>query len=797
MRIEGGSPNLINGVSRQPPEVRLTSQLEESVNQFPTVSRGLVPRNPALLKGVIPSAVPDNATVHLIDRDESEQYVVTVSPSGVQVHGLDGTQKVVNAPDGYGYLAGAGEDDLRALTVQDHTFILNRRKVVSKAPSTTPAEVSEGLIHVVQGDYFTDYKILINGNVVARYVTDGGPYSDQGQARAAERGAKTGVIAHMLVTGGPPAGLVTIPGTATLSLSASLPSDQWTVSLFDNVILIRHNWGRYFTLEVEAGSETRIRAHKRETSTFAELPRRAPNGFVIKVSGDEDTGYDDFFVRFEKDNAAAQGVWRETVAPGIQYRIDAETMPHILVREANGTFTFKKADWADREVGDEETNPWPSFVGQRITGLSFGNNRFGLHSGENLSQSRNGEFFNFWVESIMTPLDTDPVDASISYPEVSTINHAVPFAGETILFTTSVPFRLGKGETLTQKNVHYEHLIENKVSARVRPVAAGSKLYFVNDTASGCFVHEFSYDRAVDNMTAQPITDHVAGYVPTGVNMMEADGDLKMLVMVSEKEPSTIYVYKWLWIGNDKAQSAWQKWTLDAPIRGMRFYGEELVLVTERAGAREILAINCHEAWLQGSRTPVYLDRQCAPSGVYNSATDRTTYTLPYQAAGVAAVARGEDTFGFRPEIASSSGSSVSLAGNWVNEKVVFGFEFDSYGVLSPLLHRATNNQGAYGNAVPGVTTTVSSVKLGTGDTAFLRVELERDYRKPFTYSFSAALVGTKTGKLGQLVLGRIAKSISVLAKGQDFRLKFGNIGPYPYSIMSYGWSGDMKPITY
>lgn len=796
MRTQGGSPNLINGVSRQPPEVRLTSQLEESLNQFPTISRGLVPRNPAVLKGVISTGLPAEAATHLIDRDSNEQYTVTVSPTGIQVHNLQGVAQTVNTPNGLGYLAGATKEDLRALTVQDHTFILNRRKVVSKLPDRTPALVQQGLIHVVQGDYFTDYRIFVNGSQVAHYTSDGGPYENQAQAREAERGAKTSVIANNLVHGIPPAGAGSI-GTAHTYLTANLPSNQWYVALIDNVIHIRRNDGAVFNLEVEAGSETRIRAHKGETKDYSELPRKAPNGFLLKIAGDEDTNYDDFYVKFEKSNGSAQGVWKEAVAPNVQFRIDPETMPHLLVREANGTFTFKQGPWENREVGDEETNPWPSFVGQRVSGLSFGNNRLGLHSGESLAQSRSGQFYNFWVESILTPLDTDPVDAAISYPEVSTINHVVPFSGEVILFTSSVPFRIGGGETVTQKTVSYDHLLSNTVSEKVRPVAAGSHLYFVNDTPSGCFVHEFSYDRAVDNLTAQCITDHVAGYVPPNVTMMEADGDLKMLMLVSEDEPNAIYVYKWLWIGNDKAQSAWQKWTVDAPIQAIRFYAEELVIVTSRQGRREILSINCHEAWLQGGPCPVYLDRQVERVGTYDPNLNETTFSLPYDASGAVAVIVDPDEFGMIPSVQGTEGNTLYVRGNFGGKTARIGFNYTSEGTLSPLLHRTQNNQGAFGNAVPGFTTTVGNLTFGTGETAYLRVELDRDYRKPHLYEFSAALVGTKTGTHGSLVLGDIRKPVSVMSKSDDCRIRFGASGPYPYSILSYAWSGSADRVSY
>jgi|GEM_PF-2230935 len=797
MRTTGGSPNVINGVSRQPPEVRLTSQLQESVNQFPTVTRGLVPRNPARLRGVIPTIGPEVAVEHLIDRDAVEQYNVTLTPVGVTVHKLDGTKINVNAPSGWEYLNGAGPNDLTALTVQDHTFILNRRKVVGKMGSLTPSARSEGLVHIVQGDYFTEYKVIVNGNVAGHYITDGGPHSDPEASREAERGARTGYIAQALVTGSTPAGVPSRPSTALVNLRQSLDPAEWGIQLIDNVIYIVNQKGNSFTLEVEAGSETRIRAHKGESQDFAKLPAKARAGFLLKINGSEDTAYDDYYVRYGKASDSAQGTWKEDHAPATQYRLDPATMPHLLVREANGNFTFKRAEWADRKVGDDDTNPWPSFVGQKINGIAFGNNRLGFHSGESFAQSRHGDFFNFFIESILTPLDTDPVDAAISYPEVSTINHIVPFSGEILLFTESVPFRLEKGETLTQKNAHYEHLLSNKVSAKVRPVAAGSKLYFVNDTPTGCFVHEFSYDRSVDNLTAQSITDHVSGYVPPGITMMAADGDLKMLMLVSEKEPNSIYVYKWLWIGSEKVQSAWQKWTLDAPIKAMRFYQEELVVVTQRSSTREILGINCHEAFTQNGPCPAYLDRQVSRQGSYDAATDTTSFNLPYPAAGAMAVMVDPRIFGMAPTIARATGNTLVVNGHYGGNTARIGFPYESYGILSELLHRSTNQNGSYGNALPGFQTTISSLRFGTGETAFMRVELERDYRKPYVYDFAAALVGTKTGLHGSLILGEIAKPVAIMSRSTDFRLKFGSNGPYPYSVLSYAWTGDARQISY
>lgn len=796
MQTKGGSPNLINGVSRQPNEVRLVSQLEESVNQFPTVTRGLVPRNPAVLKGIINTSLPADATVHLIDRDDNEQYVVTISPNGVQVHDLEGNQKTVNAPNGWSYLAGAHEGGLEALTVADHTFIVNKQRVVQTDSATTPVYANGGLVHIVSGDYHNDYTIEVDGVVRAKYTTDGGPYDNEFNARSAERGARPNAIAHQLLYGTPPPGLPTLPATAASSLIATLGTTDWSFQLFDNVIYIERSGTTPFSLDVKAGTETRARAHKGVTQDFSELPRRAPHGFSLRVSGSADSNYDDYYVRFDHPAGAAQGRWKETVAPGIQYRIDPETMPHLLVREADGTFTFKQATWADREVGDLDTNPWPSFVGRTIEGMVFFKNRVGFVSGESVAMSRHGEFFNFFIESVLTPLDTDPVDVAISYPEVSNIKHAVPYSGEMIMFTSSVPFRFASGELFTPKSANFEHLLTNRVSAKVRPVAAGPRLYFVNDAPSGCFVHEFTYDREVELKEAPTITDHVHGYIPSGVTMMEVEEDLNILVMVSENEPNAIYVYKWLFVGPDKAQSAWQKWVLPSPIVGMKFYGEELVLVTGRSSSREILAINCHEAWNDNRAFPVYLDRRMEVLGVYNPVTDQTAFTLPVPASGAKVVFRDGADFGLQPDALSYSGNTIIAPGDHAKWAFV-GWEFESYGILSALLYRPTNNQGGYGNAEAGWVTTVTNIAFDTDRTAFFRAELERAYRRPHTYNFSAALVGTKTSLHGQVVIGEVKKPISVMSKAEDFKLKFGGYGPYPYAVMSFQWTGSAERISY
>lgn len=805
MRADGGSPNLINGVSRQPAEVRLPSQLEESINQFPSVTKGLVPRNPALFRARVAGGITADVAAHIIDRDADERYVVRASSTAVQITDLSGVAKTVSAPDGYGYLTGATQDDLELTTVADHTFVLNRAKVVLAGMATAPTFGNEALVHVVSGDYHTDYRVLVNGILVARYKTGGGPTETAGQGRDVEQATRPKEIATILRTGAlsfaPKSGAGFALATATEiyeNLSVGLPSPTWAVTQYDNVLHIKNLAGVDFSIAVEAaGAPNSIRVHKNLVTVYSDLPRVAPPGFRIRVSGSKETDYDDYHVVFDQPAFDGLGRWKETVGPGVPLGLDPATMPHLLVRNSDGTFTFKQAEWAIRGAGDLETSPDPSFVGQALRGAMFFKNRIGFFAGENIVFSRNGHFFDFFIQTAQTILDDDPIDLAISYPEVSTIHHAVPFSGELVLFTASVPFRLVSGELFTPKSASTEPLLSNKVNSVGRPQTAGDKLFFVNEAPSGSFAHEFTYDRQAGVKQAPSISEHVNGYIPSNVRLLQVDDSLKLLALVSSAEPAAIYTYKWLWIGQDRAQSAWQKWTLPYPVRAIRFVGEELVVVTDHTTAHEILAINCHEAWTGDIFANILLDRRVVLTGAYAAGDDTTSFSLPYPAVGTAAVISDPASFGHKPEVVSSTGTTLTVAGDYGGKEALIGEEFESYGILSEFVAREKVRGGGQGNAIPNINLKVANLSLGTGTSAFLKVVVSRAYRPDFTYEKSAYLTGTKKSHLGSLVVGAIPNSMSVLADATDTSIRFGSNGPFPYAVLSYRWSGSQSPKGY
>ena len=130
--------NLISGVSQQPWSVRLPTQAEEQVNCYSSVTDFLKRRPATRHLAELPAPEGDAAAgvaAHVINRDENEKYIALFSTGGIIVRDLDGNPKSVTLEDGAAdYLAQAANAgrDLRFLTINDYTFVLNRRVIVRK-----------------------------------------------------------------------------------------------------------------------------------------------------------------------------------------------------------------------------------------------------------------------------------------------------------------------------------------------------------------------------------------------------------------------------------------------------------------------------------------------------------------------------------------------------------------------------------------------------------------------------------------------------------------------------------------
>jgi hypothetical protein len=464
--LNSSIPNLLNGVSQQPDALKSPNHCEDQVNAYPSPVEGLIKRQPTefVTDGLGSDYEGATNTVdtstHVINRDSDEQYLLTIKGTGtgaLSVWDLNANEAktVYYDTDAISYLTATNsEKAFKFTTGGDVTFITNTEKTTLMSTERTVPSKREGLVHVRQGAYSTDYTISINGtefkhtthaSTAAEIHTDkiaqdlledlngGAPAyrTDTGVAlgagndidvtngsvpsgqddrklrilvdktdmadlavgdliqwenvgtgefkfRVKDNDVTGGVAEHDFVVGDwfrvatkdshdtnnfyielkrwgqwvmVPSDTATMCGTGTGQMRAQTTTSS-TLTDFSftregSTIHIENTAGEDFELSAQDSvGNTYIKAFKDSTQYFTDLPLEATDGFRIKIEGDVENKIDDYYVKFNvrRDSTFGEGTWAETVAPAEEFKYDYSTMPHILIRQSDGTFLFKPAD---------------------------------------------------------------------------------------------------------------------------------------------------------------------------------------------------------------------------------------------------------------------------------------------------------------------------------------------------------------------------------------------------------------------------------------------------------------------
>ena len=200
---------------------------------------------------------------------------------------------------------------------------------------------------------------------------------------------------------------------------------------------------------VEIVEEDLMRCFQSSVNDVQNLPNQCKNGYIVKISNSRMSDEDDYYLRFDGENDRdGVGSWSECAKAGIAKTLT--NMPLVIQRTATTTFTVKQFTYADRQVGDDATNPMPSFVGARINKVLFFRNRLALLSGENVITSRPGtlgtpDFFN---ETALTVSASDPVDISAASMFPSELFDGIEVNTGLVVFSTNQQFLLAADDTV-------------------------------------------------------------------------------------------------------------------------------------------------------------------------------------------------------------------------------------------------------------------------------------------------------------------------------------------------------------
>ena len=313
-----------------------------------------------------------------------------------------------------------------------------------------------------------------------------------------------------------------------------------------------------------------------------DLPKNMPySGALVKVigSGSTDVSY---WLKF------TDGQWREALGYNTQPKLLAQSMPHILTRNADDTFTFAAYTlWSDKLVGDDDTNEPPSFTqeGGVIKDIFFFKNRLGFITDRTVVFSEVGGYGNFWRTSVAALLDSDRIDTTVDTTKAIQLEYATYLEDSLMLFSDKTQFKLEGGNVLSPKSIQISQTSAYEINKNIRPIFMNNKVFFCAKRGEYTAVMQYSIIGDGRISEAMDISAHIQSYIPKNVTRLSGSSINNMLFLNSGDLSDTVFVYKYLDNGADRVQSAWFKWVFNGNVYSSFSLGKNLNLLINRFNA--------------------------------------------------------------------------------------------------------------------------------------------------------------------------------------------------------------------
>lgn len=804
--ISRAIPTLLRGISQSSDALKQPDHADIQDNADSNPVLGLTKRSGFQYVTALSSSTLGNVHIQTINRDANERYVAVFSNGNVKVYELDGTEKTVNKPDGTAYLnTSTPRSVMKTVTIADYTFVVNTSITAAMDSTLSSGTGTKAIIFINQATADTTYSVTIDGVTVTDNTSGDSTLSTDTIAADLKTGLDSGLSGFTITRNGP-------------------------------VLYVRKNDNSNFSIDgSDTQGDTKMTIIKDSVQRFTDLPTVSPNGYVVEIKGDDDTNFDNYYVKFVTNNGGTfeEGQWEETVEAGIPFKFDYATMPHVLVRQADGNFRFAKVDgdtytissvnytlpkWGERTVGDVVSAPDPSFIGNKINNVFFFRNRLGFLAGDNVVLSRVSEFFNFFPETVVSVLDNEPIDVAASHTKVAILKSAVTMGEKLILFSEQTQFVLtSSADNLTPKTANVIVVTEFESSDDAQPVGSGSSIYFLTKKGSFAGIREYILQGESQIRDAANVTIHVPRLIPSNVFKMAVSTNQDILVVLGSDNANKLYVYRWLYgEGGQKALSAWFTYSINTnrSILNIDFIGTDLFAVIEEANKVTLEKIPFETEFRETNASFEYhLDHKVteATTGVsvsYSSGTGLSTFTVPYRLrANMTIVGRylgdGETSTFVNAQgntknltagqvittsnTTNGSTSTITATGDYRNSKFIIGEPFEMHYRFS---QQRLTEQGAGSPEYIGGRLQIHHFYIKYEDAGFFKVEVTPENRDTSIHKFTGRLLGSASAAIGQINLDTGTFKVPIMSKSDRVNIDIKNDTFLPTRLASAEYEG-------
>lgn len=591
--------SLAQGVSQQHEEARFETQVAEMINCIPDISRGIYRRNPIEDLGSINSTTFNSNTnffTYAYDRGDGDKYLIMLNGKGsISVTDLNTGSTVFEATNSYFTVPPTGRfhniyDSFILSTAGDITFIVNKNTTVAKETATdgTLGQQNEIGVYWIKDVTSVETGIqtegLSGGGTVQAASYQGHTYTLNGQTVTARRTYVWNSTTETFEIDVDVLEAEDIAAELASKLGSNYASDGAFVYWVGSGTPPEWSWADNMSNSVSFGWNGFIAA-------VTDLPTYLPASLITYYETTRALGSIDVEVTGGTDDNIGYWVtytntgWIEGNKPGLSNTLDKTTMPHVLVLDENGDFNLSTYDttdlqtipglsntalgWKKRIYGDEYTAKDPSFVGKQINDIFIYQNRLGMLAGETTVLSEIDNYGNFYPTTVLTLVDNDPIDLSMTGNNVTILRYAQEVGGRLVVYSDDSQFAITSlSGALTPSSTVVGSISKYNILPGSKPIVLGDSAYFVSSVGKSKRLYRYNLSNTVDNKyVAEDVTVHTPTYLLNNIFKILGHTTIGYTILLSYNK-QTMYIFNGTMIGEKAVQSAVHRWDMPFPVVG-------------------------------------------------------------------------------------------------------------------------------------------------------------------------------------------------------------------------------------
>lgn len=769
-KVDGAYASLIQGVSQQAPVDRVSGQCELLENFSCDPEKGLLRRQPTEFKATLLSdKTGENIRWYnlLIDNQETLMAIIDNRAFAGTIQSVSNTgslQEVSMDAEARNYIAAPG--NLETLSIDNKVYITNTGVATAMLPDKRTYVRNSGIIFLLGGQYGRTYTVSVKAGAqtfVASWTTPDGSQSSHINE------ISTTHIASKLQEA-----LNAVTGFSAL----------FSITRKSDVLLITPtgNAGKLDITVEDGDGGANIFSVTESVGDVGRLPRFAPNGYFVKVEGAAGDTSDDYYLEFSQDvpGFGNEGYWIECVSPDVEYKFDLTTMPHELVY-SGGVYKIQQGDWKERRVGDDDTNPVPSFVGYPINDIAMFQGRLVFLSDCNVIMSRTNKYTDFWANSATTLLDSDPIDiSSASARSTPIFRYAVPHNRDLVIFSELAQFIVFGRNAITPANTSLVLTTTYEAEMGTAPVAAGKNVFYPINYGKFTGIKEFYTEGDIDINASRPITAHCTQYLDGKVRMLATSTTFDLLLVQTQTSKKKLYAYEYIWINDQKMQSAWSTWIFPWDIEHIFFVENDIYFVYRQ-----------NNSYCLGVMDLARIDdageyQVCLDSKFYIDGVNKVVQT-PYIHEDMKFIqGPGCPNPGLEAKVSSKDGTTVNLYRDMNGGQIICGIPYMSRFIPTrPFIIDQNERPVGTGRLM------VFTFQLGCTDTGSFDAVISTAWHEDAVTHFSGRFMNSAFNKVGEPAIESGKYVVPFMNDVELATLEIRSNYPTPLRINSLEWLGN------